>query len=397
LAGVCLAQDATTSDQETIRRLVQQVRELQARVEILEGRPPAVEPVVSPAEKPDDAVISSAMHQLYGIQWRGFGEYNYKALDQRQPELSQFGSVPGSAGQFYTGDFDLLLTSKLNDKTSVLAEIVFGQDDVQHFDIDLERTLLKYDYNDHFKLSVGRFHTGIGYYNMAYHSGKWLTTSVDRPAVMEFSTDGGMLPTHAIGVSLTGLVPSGPLGLNYLFEYGTSRTVRPRLDGSGLEDDEHNGNAVNIGIFARPRDIPGLQIGGSFYHDKITDQVGPSSREGQSIVNVHAVYIAHGIESLNEGFLIRHAIENSTTVFNMPAFYSQISRRFGRLRPFVRYQYANMNSGSILRDILLRHGPSFGFRYDFNDHIAFKSQLDHTIRKGQEDLNGVQLQVAFTF
>jgi hypothetical protein len=67
------------------------------------------------------------------------------------------------------------------------------------------------------------------------------------------------------------------------------------------------------------------------------------------------------------------------------------------LRPFVRYQYANTNPSSILRDILLRHGPSFGFRYDLNDNIAFKAQLDHTIRKGQEDLNGLQMQLAFTF
>jgi len=126
---------------------------------------------------------------MYGIQSRGFGEYNYKALDQRQPELSKFGSIPGSAANFYSGDPDFLVTSRINDKTSVLAEVVFGQSEDQTFNVDLERSLLKYDYNDHFKLSIGRFHTGIGYYNMAYHTGKWLTTSVDRPTVMEFSTD----------------------------------------------------------------------------------------------------------------------------------------------------------------------------------------------------------------
>jgi hypothetical protein len=45
----------------------------------------------------------------------------------------------------------------------------------------------------------------------------------------------------------------------------------------------------------------------------------------------------------------------------------------------------------------LRHGPSFGARWDFNDSIAFKTQLDHTLRKGQPDLNGLHLQLAFTF
>lgn len=116
------------------------------------------------------------------MQWRRFGEFNYRVLDQRQPELGTVGFVPGSAGNFYTGDFDLFLTSRINDKTSVLAEVVFGEGDAQGFDIDLERALLKYDYNDHLKMSFGRYHTGIGYYNTAFHNGKWLQTTADRPS-----------------------------------------------------------------------------------------------------------------------------------------------------------------------------------------------------------------------
>src|SRR5205085_4064918 len=104
------------------------------------------------------------MHEVRGIQWRGFGEVNYKVLDQRVPELGTFGFVPGSAGNFYTGDFDLLLTSRISDKASTLAEIVLGEGDAQSFDVDLERVLFKYDYNDHLKFSAGRYHIGIGYY-----------------------------------------------------------------------------------------------------------------------------------------------------------------------------------------------------------------------------------------
>ncbi len=54
-------------------------------------------------------------------------------------------------------------------------------------------------------------------------------------------------------------------------------------------------------------------------------------------------------------------------------------------------------SGSPSSDVTLRHGPSFGARYDFNDNLAFKTQLDHTVRKAQPDLNGLQMQLAFTF
>jgi len=56
-----------------------------------------------------------------------------------------------------------------------------------------------------------------------------------------------------------------------------------------------------------------------------------------------------------------------------------------------------MNLNSIFPDVGLRHGPSFGTRFEFSDSIAFKLQLDHTLRQNQPDLNGLQSQLAFTF
>ena len=407
------AQDANPSERETIQQLVQQVKELQERVRGLESQQGSSSdsrqhPVSQPAEvspggqeeagstQPES--LPQELHELHGIQWRGFGELDYKVLNQRKPELGAYGFDPGSHGNFYTGDFDLFLSSKINDKASVVSEIAFGETADQNFNVDLERFLLKYDVNDHLKMSLGRYQTGISFYNSAFRTAQWFLTTADRPLITEFAADGGLLPTQAIGVSLTGLVPSGKLGLNYLFEYGSSDTERPDINGSGGVDDEHNGNHINVGLFVRPEAVPGLQIGGSFYHDKISRSALPSSiRIGQTIVNAHVVYIAHGIEILNEGFLIRHVPDNGPAV-NMPAFYSQFSKRFGKVRPFVRYQYVNTNKADVVfDDVGLRHGPSFGARYDFNDNIAFKTQLDHTLRKGQPDLDGLHLQLAFTF
>ena len=404
------AQDTTPSERETIQKLVQQVKELQEEVKLLESQRAsdanqgaAFQPAGVPTPADEKAgntqheSLAQELHELHGIQWRGFGEVDYKVLNQRTPELGTYGFVPGSSGNFYTGDFDLLLTSRINDKASVLSEIVFGEEDAQKFGVDLERMLFKYDYNDHLRMSFGRYHTGIGYYNTAFHSGSWLQTTADRPLIMEFANDGGPLPTQAVGVSVTGEIPSGKLGLHYVAEYGSSDTVRPDLNKTSISD-ENNGNNVNFGLFVRPISIPGLQVGGSIYHDQISDFTrGPSVRLGQTIANVHLVYTAHGIEFLNEGFLIRHNYEQSSIVYNMPAFYSQVSKQFGRLRPFFRYQYINANPGSLFEDIALRQGPSFGARWDFNDSIAFKTQLDHTLRKGQPDLNGLHLQLAFTF
>lgn len=397
---------------EQVRQLQQQDHDLQERIKVLESKQPQAVPTTEaspastaapppssePTEQPAVA-LPPDWHDVHGIQWRGFGEFNYKVLDQRQPELGTDGFVPGSAGNFYTGDFDLFLSAKISDKTSVLSEIAFGELDHQTFNVDLERFLLQYEFNDHLKMSFGRYQTGVSYYNTEFRSAKVLQTTADRPLIAQFADEGGLLPTQAVGVSITGLVPSGKLGLNYFFEYGSSDTVRPDINGSGLVDDENNGNHVSIGFFVRPEVLPGLRIGGSFYHDKIGNSTVPSPvRIGQTIVNAHVVYGAHGFEILNEGFLIRHSPENSQVVFNTPAFYSQFSKRFGRIRPFVRYQYVNANEdNSIFDDVGLRYGPSFGARYDFSDNIAFKAQLDHTVRKDLPDLNGLQMQVAFAF
>src|ERR1700674_5199544 len=410
VASLSHAQDAAPSERELIHQLVQQVKALQEKVTVLESQQRAGDPAnadatpqpVSPPT-PQDADNNAQhrsflqeLHEPRGIQWRGFGEVDYKVLNQRTPELGTYGFVPGSHGNFYTGDFDLLLTSRITDKASVLAEIVFGEEDAQKFGVDLDRVLFKYDYNDRVRMSFGRYHTGIGYYNTAFHSGSWLQTTADRPLIMEFANDGGVLPTQAVGLSVTGSIPSGRLGLSYIAEYGSSDTIRPAITDNTIED-ENNGNHINVGLIARSESIPGLQIGGSIYHDQITDTEANGIKIGQTIVNGHIVYIKHGIEFLNAGFLIRHAFEQSSTVYNMPAFYSQISKQFGPIRPFFRYQYINANRGSFLEDVLLRHGPSFGARYDFNDFVAFKAQLDHTLRKGLPDLNGLHFQLAFRF
>jgi hypothetical protein len=130
LAGTAQAQTAVSNDNDkaTIRLLVQQVHELQAKVTALEATQPSAN---TATVQPDAAPVANEVlqneptelnrtldqiHEVRGMQWRGFGEVNYQALNQRVPEFSGYGFVPGSAGNFYTGDLDLLITSRITDK-----------------------------------------------------------------------------------------------------------------------------------------------------------------------------------------------------------------------------------------------------------------------------------------
>jgi hypothetical protein len=450
-------QSQSPADQQTIANLIEQIKQLQQedralmeRVRQLEAAQKAAVPAAvpdtpqvpattetppsppstpvaappAPASSASDAQAAPVppapareMHDLHGIQWRGFGELDYKVLNQRTPETGTYGFDPGSAGNFYTGDFDMFLSSRLSEKASVLAEIDFEESNAQSFKLDLQRMLLKYDLNDHLRASFGRYQTDIGYYNWAFRAASWLQTTADRPLVMEFASNGGLLPTQAVGVSVTGSVPSGRLGLNYSAEYGSSDTVRPDINGDGLLNDENNGNHINVGLFALPDKVPGFGIGGSIYHDQISDLVSlasggavigtqglpgnippPWARWNQTIVNAHAVYVAKGIEFLNEAFMIRHAPIGPGETFRTPAFYSQFSKKIGPVRPFFRYQYVNASPQNLTyNDVGLRYGPSFGARYDVTEYCAFKVQFDNTARRGLPDLNGLHLQLSGTF
>jgi hypothetical protein len=259
--------------------------------------------------------------------------------------------------------------------------------------------LLKYDANDYLKMSFGRYHTATSFFNQNFHSGKWLQTPTDRPLVVQFAAKGGMLPTQAIGASITGKIPSGKLGLNYIFEYGTSDTVRPDINSRTVATtDESNGNGTTLGLFAKPDFLPGLEVGGSFYHDRL-NPTDTGLHIGQSIYSAHLMYLTPRFEFINEGFVIQHAVDNART-YHTPAFYSLISYNVsGKWRPYFMYQYANANVNRVvLDDIGLRHGPSAGVRYDFNSYVAAKFQYDRAMRRNPlPTINSATTQLAFRF
>jgi len=425
-----------SEEQQTIKALVQEVSELKSRIAVLEAKqareeapPPSTQPAQTPPANTAAETQATAQDQRVfetgpGIKLQGFGSVTYKASNANPPQLGATqGFRPGSAGSFSigVGDLNLFLTSQLTAKTSVLAEITFAEQSTGEFVSEAERLFLRYNASDLFKVSAGRFHTATSYYNVVYHHGLWLQTAADRPLIVEFSDHGGLIPSQAIGASVTGRIPSGQLGLNYVFEYGTPNTRRPQVTSADAEEIVfNNGNEVTAGLFVRPDRVQGLEIGGSFYHDRFAPAIGGgaggaanglvSARDvsdvevshfGQSIISAHAVYVTPRFEFLNEGFLIQHKLEETGQTFNTPSFYSQISRKFGnRWRPYFRYQYINASTGSpVFPDIGLRHGPSGGLRVELNDYVALKTQLDYTFLRlpGFTDFGNLLVQLAFRF
>ena len=309
-------------------------------------------------------------------------------------------SFKGFHTSFSLGQVNLFITSDLSDKLKFLSEVVFeaGPDNV--FGVDIERLLLTYRFNQYFNLAVGRYHTSIGYYNTAYHHSTWLQTTVGRPFLFRFEDQGGILPIHNVGASLSGRIPSGRLGLHYIAEVGNGRaSSSSQAEPVQNEVDENTHKAFNFQVFARPEALPGVQTGFSIYRDLLTPTAQPSVNE--TILDYYFVYNGHNYQWLNEALLVREAPRGpspSPTV-NIPGFYTQFSKRFGAFTPYFRYQYVNapLNGPVFYTNVGLQYGPSVGLRYDLSDFVAWKVQYDYTALKSGQSYQTVTLQACFTF
>ena len=425
---------AADPDKQTIQMLLERISQLEARVAKLEAdrqQPAVSQAALAPTvAKPElhiaPAGPSPAQATTPAPQTEAEPESPPEPQVERpEPErmdmsktllrIRGFGDVSmhgdnhaGDTTSFSLGQLNLFVTSDVSEKFKFLGEIVFegGPDTfyevpaghTNEVTVDVERYLLQYSYNDYFNLSAGRYHTAIGFYNTAYHHSTWFQTVTDRPLLFQFEDRGGILPIHNVGVSATGRIPSGPLGLHYVAEIGNGRASRTPLSEEPVQNevDENDHKAFNLALFSRPTAIRGLQFGFSGYRDLLTPALAPAV--GETILAAHAVYMVPNFEWLNEALVIRHSPQGSSRVFSTPGFYTQISRRWGSYRPYFRYQYINASSNEpIFPEVRLRAGPSVGIRYDASESVALKLQYDYTALRQQPGTNGLTLQLGFTF
>src|SRR5258707_7310035 len=232
-ASMSYAQNSTPTDQtEQVRVLLERVQQLEKRVTELEARQaqpqaaplsaanepttqqlPAPQPAQAPAaagpgpgqhqhEMQEQAATVQQMETHYpSLQIRGFGDVNFSATDQK-----------GTTSGFNLGQLDLHLASALSRKVSYFGEITFTAQPTG-YTVEVERNIIRYDYNDYFKLSFGRYHTPIGYWNTAFHHGAWLQTTISRPEMVKVG--GTFIPVHFVGFLAEGNLPSGGAGLSY--------------------------------------------------------------------------------------------------------------------------------------------------------------------------------------
>jgi hypothetical protein len=329
------------------------------------------------------------------LQVRGYLDLDFGLGSDANPLIFPLGATPHSG--FQVGEFALMASSRLSDKLSFMSELVVGSDATNEFGVDIERFLLSYKASKFFEAGVGRYHTAIGYYSTAYHHGTWFQTATGRPFMYFFEDSGGILPVHSVGATFTGLVPgTDKLGLHWVAEIGNGRSSDKSASPVQNFYSDKNHKALNFAAYIAPEAIRGLQIGGSYYVDRIVPPGMPSAN--QTISSFYGIYLTPTWEFLNEGVLLRNTIGNGGRTFNTPLAYTQVSRKFGAWRPYFRYQYVNSPAGDPVNIYTGRYmGPSLGLRYDFADYAAFKLQYNRLEQSSVAARNGLDAQIAFTF
>jgi hypothetical protein len=329
-------------------------------------------------------VVREAEVHYPSLQIRGFGDVDFSATDEK-----------GTTSGFSLGQFVLHLASPLSSKVSYFGEISFTAQPTT-YDLSVERSIIRYDYNDYFKMSFGKYHTPLGYWNAAFHHGAWLQTTISRPEMVKFG--GTLIPIHFVGLQAEGNIPSGDLGLGYSVGLGNGRGSV--LSKAGDNGDANSNRAWVASVFARPARLYGLQLGASVYRDELTPTGGTERREW--IEDAYVVWTKEHPEVLAEFANVHHTDILTSQVFNSQAFYVQLAYRLpwqeNKWKPYYRFEYIHRPESEPDWSVTDLVGSTLGVRYDITNYAAFKGEYRST-RHGVDEprVNGAFFQTAFTF
>jgi len=399
------AQQANQVNQaQLIQTLMTRIEQLEKRVSELEASKPtpvAATPQPQQAIEPSDLIHSESAQpspEAPNLKIAGFSDFNFGASD-----------AAGTRSGFTEGQFILHLNSNLSPKVSFMGEISLsartdagiGTPPATGFNAEVERSIVRFEHNDYLKLSFGRYHTPINYWNTAFHHGQWLQTTVSRPEMVQFG--GRFIPVHFIGGLLEGAVGAG--GLNFNYNVGVGNGRGSVISRGGDAGDINNSRAYLVNLFVKPDKLYGLQIGGSAYHDKVTAGT-PVRNFRELITSAHVVWSRETPEIIAEFANVRHEnLTVSSPRSNSQAYYIQAGYRLPMLqkkwKPYYRWEYIHIPRSDALfqsQGIPNLAGSNVGVRYDISSFAALKFEYRNQRRApDQPRINSGFVQTSFTF
>jgi hypothetical protein len=313
----------------------------------------------------------------------GFGDISY---------VSRAGSDNDG---FVIGQAVAHLSASLGQAFGVFGEFSMTAKDTEYA-AEVERFIVKYEFSDLLKLSAGRYHTPVGYWNTAFHHGAWLQTTTSRPEMVKFGSR--IVPIHFVGALLEGRIPRNSLGLSYMAGFGNGRHAN--IARAGDAGDVNGDHAWMFQLNASPADYYGLHTGIGYYQDVVSPTGSPDVNE--RTVSAYIAWAKEAPEIIIEYLHSTHElVSNSSASGDVNAGYAQFAWRLpGKRRewkPYVRYERNRIDASDPLlgTDGLDYDGGILGIRWDFNPFAALKGEYRNEEFDGGGRENNFRLQVSF--
>src|SRR5205814_2912744 len=141
----------------------------------------------------EQAGRDAAATEYPSLHLSGFADVDFAAQNRSE----------GPRG-FSEGQFVLHFASALSPRVNMFGELSFtpradagtGSPAATGFNAEVERLIIRFDQSDRLKVSFGRYHTPVNWWNTAFHHGQWLQTTISRPEMIQFG--GKFIPVHFV-------------------------------------------------------------------------------------------------------------------------------------------------------------------------------------------------------
>jgi len=154
------------------------------------------------------------------------------------------------------GETSLFVFGRLSNRFSVLSEVTLLPKKYRKDTVIVERLTLRWDLNEKHRLTLGKMHTPVNYWNDSFHHGRYFFPTIDRPLAFK-----SFVPVHEIGLRFSGS-RLGKYNFFYDIVLGSGQSAGDDPFINGIKS-----TTVSVGI----RPTANLEFRSSLYLDEILD------------------------------------------------------------------------------------------------------------------------------
>jgi hypothetical protein len=379
-----------------IDALSAKVRELEARLPPAgsESKPP---PSAGASSQPSPAASSQPSPATPPVRMADDHDHGASRPAPTESLLSAPGALRGFADVgagysdnsnankgFTVGSLDLYLTPQLGERVRALAELVFEVDENGENSLDLERFQLGYAFNDALMGWMGRFHAPLGYWNTAFHHGRFLQTSLLRPRFIEFEDRNGIVPMHIIGAWGTGMVRTESGRFTYDLFTGNNPSISDGQLNPNIAGTKSPGLSAGFNLGYRPIGLlDGLKFGVHGLSATVRDNLQPPNQTDLRILGAYAGLEGGKWEAISEYYYFHNNnVATGGGPYNSWAAFGFLGYHFGPWIPYTRVERAVIDSADAYF-AQLNNGHTYsrqalGLRYDLGANAALTLEVNHT-------------------